>query len=236
MVEPFLKDRIAANYDTSFTEITHVSVKVWNADKSKAEMAEAKKRLKRKAIDLAEKLINKNKNKRKRNPISLIKRDYSTTVKDMATLHNTSGQISKPIIAPRPFATYDIETVTMNDSGLQLPISISFAYAQGSKVFLINSKATDLNRASEAMFFEFFDYLNNLTNNILIDLPSTAVSSPYNKEIKILETKFTIFAHNAGKFDALFIYLMLLRYTIKKRDYGAVNPIVDDSKAFILIS
>jgi hypothetical protein len=136
MVDPFLKDRIAANYETSFTEITHVSVKVWNADKSKAEMAEAKKRLKIKARDLAEKLINRNiKTKKKRSkPLTVNKRSYSTTV----------SSLEKKLVAPNPFATYDIETVTVNDSGLQLPISISFAYAQGSKIFMINGKAKDM--------------------------------------------------------------------------------------------
>ena len=74
---------------------------------------------------------------------------------------------------PYRIATMDIETI--NIDGSQLPICISLAYFYSeSKLFLIDLTTTDLNKAVNKLWEDFFNFIinnNEYFNNIFVHKP-----------------------------------------------------------------
>src|ERR1700676_2411214 len=111
----------------------------------------------------------------------------------------------EPII-PTEFATMDIETI--NYSNKQIPIAISlFISGIGSKFFIINSNALNMETSINELWKQLFDYLINHYSGV-------------------------IFVHNLGNFDGYFIFKALSNYT----DPTKVSAIIDDKNQFIKIS
>ena len=100
------------------------------------------------------------------------------------------------------FLTMDIETI-ININNSQIPILITLAGFK--KHFLVNNLNTD------KLFDSFFNFLvENFSNHINI----------------------TIFVHNLGEFDGVFIY----KYLVKTIDSSLINCIIDEKNKFIIIS
>jgi hypothetical protein len=108
------------------------------------------------------------------------------------------------------FASMDIETISHN--GIQIPIAISLAYSDNlSRIFLIDDILFNINpsKALDNLWLDFFDFIT--------------------KNPKIFKT---LFVHNLGSFDGLFLYKPLSNiYDIDK-----VSTIIDDKNKFIKIS
>jgi DNA polymerase type B, organellar and viral len=123
----------------------------------------------------------------------------------------------------KPFSTMDIETITLkNFDNLQIPVSISSCSSTNldkAEIFLIDNISlqlainnNDLNTMEELvnkLWKEYIEYI--LKNPILFS---------------------TIFVHNLGKFDGLFLYKGLLSNLDKK----CVTSLIDEQNKFISIS
>nr|BBG67082.1 hypothetical protein [Stropharia rugosoannulata] len=117
------------------------------------------------------------------------------------------------------FNAMDVENLTLpNHDGLQLPVVISLCGPSISKLFIIESnrldcaiKKGDVNLIDHLVTGLWLDFFYYLENNPLPD---------------------TIFAHNLGGFDGLFLYKALL----KSRDKDNVKAIIDNKNKFISIT
>jgi len=101
----------------------------------------------------------------------------------------------------------DIETISI--SSVQIPILISISKINENKLFIINYNLLKINQdlAVFNLWKDFFNYLNK-------------------QKIK------TIFVHNLGKFDGLFIYKNLLR----EYSPNIIKTIIDQHNSFVQIS
>ena len=132
-------------------------------------------------------------------------RGYSTMAySNLSSSNNTNllnkNQLINPLsrrsVKPSEFATMDIETITFN--GHQLPCLISIKLTSQVKVF--RAKKLDV----ESVFFmwvEFFDYLEEKSNSKTV----------------------TIFSHNLGGFDGIFLSKFVNSYF----DIEQVETVVD---------
>jgi hypothetical protein len=117
----------------------------------------------------------------------------------------------------RGIVSADVETMKMEGSTIQLPVLLSLAYyKKGSlikKLFIIDYKLVSnkgYEYAAKEMWNQFFTYLKT-------NIPSKT---------------FTIFTHNLGSFDGLFIYKNLIKYSINFSDSDCM---IDKDKKFIQI-
>ena len=106
---------------------------------------------------------------------------------------------------PTPFFTMDIETIDFK--GYQIPLLITSKVTSRVKVFKINNISND---AVYELWINFFKYL--ISNSI--------------------EGTNTIFTHNLGGFDGVFLQKFVSRYF----DNSNVDIIIDDSKSIISIT
>ena len=107
----------------------------------------------------------------------------------------------------KPFYTLDIETIEYK--GGQVPLLITLASRTYTEYFLAN-KDLSLVEAFNDLFDQLFHFLsNNLTDSVN-----------------------TIFVHNLGGFDGIFIY----KYLSQHFNNGNLKTIIDDANRFILIS
>ena len=108
----------------------------------------------------------------------------------------------------KPFFTMDIETMKDNN-GEQVPVFISISSKVNTKFFFIK-EVISLEKSVEILWNEFFDYLDSnlkLKNN-------------------------TVFVHNLGSFDGIFLY----KYLVNKYSEKNVKTILDDNNRFICVS
>jgi len=132
---------------------------------------------------------------------------------------------SKPLLELNNFATMDIETISLkNFNNLQIPILISSVHS-------INDNETKITKLFQIDHLKLrFEIKNNNLNNIkllVIDL-----FKEYIDYIIINNNHFkTIFVHNLGSFDGLFLYNGLLNIV----DIKKIESIIDDQNRFILI-
>lgn len=106
------------------------------------------------------------------------------------------------------FYTLDIETVNVN--GFQTPVAISFHGYKINKLFIIRSNI-NINSQVDNLFSKFFSFIINLEGN---------------------NNNSTIFIHNLGSFDGIFLY----KYLSKMFNPDQINSIIDDKNNFILIN
>ena len=108
----------------------------------------------------------------------------------------------------KSFFTLDIETMK-GDDGNQHPVFISFSSSNRTEFFLID-RSLDLNLGINDLWFRFFDFL----------------TSTYKNKIN------TIFIHNLGGFDGIFLY----KYLCNNYTNDQLKVIIDDANRFICIS
>ena len=125
----------------------------------------------------------------------------------------------------KPFAALDIETVARpSNSGStkwQVPISISLTDHNGkTHFFLINLSNKDLQFDLTDLWSNFFSFLDKLVPDIL--------DSQKSKKF----INYTIFVHNLGSFDGLFIF----KYLILLRDSSLIDTLLDDKNKFVRIT
>lgn len=104
------------------------------------------------------------------------------------------------------FLTMDIETMSKDNNNSQIPVLITLQTQNLSQQFLIDDNLNINN-----LFDKLFDYLVNHF---------------------MLQNKMTIFIHNLGGFDGIFIY----KYLVEKIDSSLIKCIIDDKNKFIIIS
>jgi hypothetical protein len=143
-------------------------------------------------------------------------KDKTTTyMKDNSKDYKKDKYLIKSLIknskCDKPFATMDLETISINNKGEQHPICITSysSYGEECKIFLINPILfkTDYKQAIINMFKEYFTYIQTK------GFPKV------------------VFIHNLGSFDGYFLYKYLLEY-----DYKNTSCIIDKANEFIEIN
>jgi hypothetical protein len=120
---------------------------------------------------------------------------------------NTIAPLKNRNVNARPFATLDIETMEVN--GVQQPVLISLTWStNNTQTFLLNP-SLPFDVALDNLWEEFFDFIES-------ELP---------KDIN------TIFVHNLGGFDGIYIY----KYLAKNYELNVLNSIIDGDNKFINI-
>jgi DNA polymerase type B, organellar and viral len=167
-------------------------------------------------LDCCENTISQTVNPKKSNVFAIQKRGIH-----IASISNKASFI-KPIkvrkdvnitVSPNSFATMDIETMDVN--GIQTPVLISLTISltpdsplSYTKIFIIDHKL-EIDIAVNNMWKEFFQFINTMLN----------------RNIQ------TIFVHNLGGFDGIFIYKqLLLNYNLDE-----VSSVIDEDNKFINI-
>ena len=119
------------------------------------------------------------------------------------------------------FSTMDIETISLkNFDNMQIPIVItSYSNPFINKIFIINNIKLEI-----AILNNDLNNIEKLVNNLWKEYIDYISNTPKNFE--------TIFAHNLGSFDGLFLYKGLL----KNLDITNISSIIDDKNDFISIS
>ena len=117
---------------------------------------------------------------------------------------------TKKDLRKKLFYTMDIETISM-DNGVQIPVMLTLAGRNIEKYFLADHQLLQHNpdAAVAKLWSEFYEYLANISH---------ACGS------------FTIYIHNLGGFDGIFIYKYLASVS------NDVDAIIDSSNKFITIS
>ena len=134
-------------------------------------------------------------------------RFLSTTVNNVAKGNYIMPLKSKAKLI-KPFYTMDIETMK-SDNGDQIPVFISFASKTKTSFFLIDNNIPVLEGVND-LWTRFFNYLESGLKNKVN----------------------TVFVHNLGNFDGLFIY----KFLASKYGNNNLKAILDDSNKFICIS
>ena len=123
-----------------------------------------------------------------------------------------NGNYIKPLNSKaskvKPFYTMDIETMKSNN-GDQVPVFISLSSKTRTEFFLINN-SLPLSEAVNDLWTRFFNCLESVIRNKVN----------------------TVFVHNLGSFDGIFIY----KFLANKFGNTNLKAILDDSNKFICIS
>ena len=123
-----------------------------------------------------------------------------------------NGNYIKPLNSKaskvKPFYTMDIETMKSNN-GDQVPVFISLSSKTKTEFFLINN-SLPLSEAVNDLWTRFFNCLESVIRNKVN----------------------TVFVHNLGSFDGIFIY----KFLANKFGNTNLKAILDDSNKFICIS
>ena len=123
-----------------------------------------------------------------------------------------NGNYIKPLNSKaskvKPFYTMDIETMKSNN-GDQVPVFISLSSKTKTEFFLINNYLP-LSEAVNDLWTRFFNCLESVIRNKVN----------------------TVFVHNLGSFDGIFIY----KFLANKFGNTNLKAILDDSNKFICIS
>lgn len=124
--------------------------------------------------------------------------------------HSISSLKNRENIKPQNFATLDLETIELN--GSQIPIAISLTSSLESRIFLINSDLfnEDSSKAVDNLWLDFFNY----------------IETPENTNYK------TIFIHNLGDFDGIFLFKALSNHYSP----DSLHTIIDEQNRFITIT
>ena len=117
---------------------------------------------------------------------------------------------TKKDLRKKLFYTMDIETISM-DNGVQIPVMLTLAGRNIEKYFLADHQLLQHNpdAAVAKLWGEFYEYLANISHEC---------------------GSFTIYIHNLGGFDGIFIYKYLASVS------NDVDAIIDSSNKFITIS
>ena len=117
---------------------------------------------------------------------------------------------TKKDLRKKLFYTMDIETISM-DNGVQIPVMLTLAGRNIEKYFLADHQLLQHNpdAAVAKLWSEFYEYLANISHEC---------------------RSFTIYIHNLGGFDGIFIYKYLASVS------NDVDAIIDNSNKFITIS
>ena len=117
----------------------------------------------------------------------------------------------------KPFFTMDIETMKSSE-GDQIPVFISFSSKTRTEFFLINN-SLPLSEAVNDLWIRFFNHIER-----------TCMSM---HGASVMKNKVnTVFIHNLGSFDGIFIY----KFLANKFGNTNLKAILDDSNKFICIS
>jgi hypothetical protein len=145
--------------------------------------------------------------KNNKNSIQMIKRNYHK-VSHITPLKKSAN------IKRKNFACLDLETIEINK--YQEPVAISFTWPKETKLFLIDYDLLkfDYIKAIKKLWKQFFNYLEQISK----------INSKFNFK--------TVFVHNLGSFDGIFIFKALLQFYLPSQ----IKTIVDDDNKFILIS
>ena len=124
--------------------------------------------------------------------------------------HSISNLKKRDRVNPQNFATLDLETVELD--GFQTPIAISLTSSLESRIFLINPDLfnKDPSKAVTRLWEDFFNY----------------IETPDNTNYK------TIFIHNLGDFDGIFLFKALSNHYSP----DSLNTIIDPQNRFITIT
>ena len=149
-----------------------------------------------------------------------ITKDATIASRAVTSLSTTVGQIRKMstnCISPttkkdlrkKLFYTMDIETISIN-AGVQIPVMLTLAgrNIENGKYFLADHQLMqhNIDDAVAKLWSEFYEYLANISGSL------------------------TIYIHNLGGFDGIFIYKYLASVS------NDVDAIIDSSNKFITIS
>lgn len=109
-----------------------------------------------------------------------------------------------------PFGTMDVETMLINN--IQIPVAISAVHHDIRKIFLIDKELLkiDLDKAVDELWSNYFEFVLKFRSS----------------------DGYTVFVHNLGDFDGLFLHKALTRYA----DPDRVKSLIDHSNTFIINS
>ena len=131
-------------------------------------------------------------------------------IRKMST--NCISPTTKKDLRKKLFYTMDIETISIN-AGVQIPVMLTLAgrNIENGKYFLADHQLMQHNpdAAVAKLWGEFYEYLANISHEC---------------------GSFTIYIHNLGGFDGIFIYKYLASVS------NDVDAIIDSSNKFITIS
>lgn len=134
---------------------------------------------------------------------------------------------TKPL---KPFATVDIETITLKHfDSMQIPVVIS------SYIPIINVDGYGLNNdTANKLFIIDCKSLEIAINNKDVKTIEDLVNKLWKEYLDFIITQpvLTIFAHNLGSFDGIFLYKGLL----KNVDKTMVKSLIDEHNKFISIT
>lgn len=115
---------------------------------------------------------------------------------------------------PKSFIALDIETMEHFGSGRQFPALIAVKSDNFENHFLIDNSLNSIEEAEDMLWKSVIDYIVDQQVNNLID------------------KNITIFAHNLGGFDGLFLY----KYLARNFNPAQLQCLIDDQNDFITIT
>jgi hypothetical protein len=212
-IEKEVKEFYISTESYPIESVFFIKVRVWNMDL----ISNSNIKISRTTIPLNDRVGNKYNN-------TITKSiNKPSNFKSFSTLHPVNlgkrfyhiSPLKKKNKIPDTISTLDIETVEYNN--IQIPIAITLAYDfNKTKLFLINHKLIsdiqiNLDKAVSLLWKQCFDFILKNKN------------SSYFK---------TIYSHNLGKFDGIFIYKALLNFD----NLENVSSLIDHENKFIQIT